>query len=140
MIGIAGEIISMEWLWTWGGECFGYREDDYLWTYDGKHVGCFRGDELYAPEGSYLAEIKQGNRLVIDRSKYGRSIPQFKRSMDRLTCPRCENYPPLTLYLDHKDFPSPDAFDSSSRQGNRTRLTESASTRNESRSRAKPDP
>ena len=107
---IAGEIIGMEWLWTWGGECFGYREGDYLWTYDGKHVGCFHDDELYAPDGSYLGEIKQGNRLVIDRSKYGRSKTQFKRSIDRLALPQCENCQPLTLYLGHKDFPLPDAF------------------------------
>jgi hypothetical protein len=106
----AGEIIAMEWLWTWGGECFGYREGDYLWTYDGKHVGCFHGEELYAPDGRYLGEIKQGNRLVTDRSKYGRSKPPFRRSIDRLACPRYDNYPPLTLYLSHKDFPSPDTF------------------------------
>jgi hypothetical protein len=100
----------MEWLWTWGGECFGYREGDDLWTYGGKHVGCFHGLELYAPDGWYLGEIKQGNRLVIDRSKSGRTVPPFTRSIDRLACPRYGDYPALTLYLGHRDFPSPDGF------------------------------
>jgi hypothetical protein len=105
-----GESVAMEWLWTWGGECFGYREGDYLWTYSGKHVGCFHGDELYAPDGWYLGEIKQGNRLVIDRSKIGQSKPRFTRSIDRLARPRYDDSPALTLYLSHKDFPSPHIF------------------------------
>ncbi|NSW84553.1 MAG: hypothetical protein HPY90_15220 [Syntrophothermus sp.] len=57
-----------QWLWTWGGRCFGYRDGDDLWTYDGKHVGRFIGDEVYAPDGSYLGEIKDG-RLITNLSK-----------------------------------------------------------------------
>ncbi len=26
----------MEWLWTWGGTSFGYRDGDNLWTHDGR--------------------------------------------------------------------------------------------------------
>ena len=44
----------MDWLWTWGGRCFGYRDGDDLWTYDGRHVGRFHDDEVYAPDGQYL--------------------------------------------------------------------------------------
>ena len=106
----ASEFVAMRWLWTWGGECFGYREGDYLWTYSGKHAGCFHGDEVYASDGWYLGEIKQGNRLVVDRCKSGQLKPQFTRSIDRLACPRHDNYPALTLYVSHKDFPSPDTF------------------------------
>jgi hypothetical protein len=102
--------IAMHWLWTWGGECFGYRENDNLWTYNGKHVGCFHGDEVYAPDGWYLGEIKRGNRLVIDRSKSAQSKPCLVRCKDRLTCPRLDYSPPLTLYLSCKDFPSPETF------------------------------
>ena len=106
----AGEFVPMMWLWTWGGECFGYREGDYLWTYLGKHAGCFHGDEVYASNGWDLGEIKQGNRLVVDRSKSGQLKPQFAQAIDRLTCPRNDHYPALTLYLGHKDFLSPDRF------------------------------
>src|SRR5215211_1959314 len=45
------------WLWTWGGECFGYRDGDELWTYDGRHVGRFQNDEIYGSSGSYLGEL-----------------------------------------------------------------------------------
>jgi hypothetical protein len=100
----------MEWLWTWGGKCFGYREGDHLWTYSGKHAGFFHGDEVYGPDGWYLGEIKQANRLVTDRSKYGWSKPPFSRAIDRLACPRYGDYPGLTLYFNHRDFPSPDTF------------------------------
>lgn len=31
----------MDWLWNWGGECFGYREGDSLFTYFGHEVGRF---------------------------------------------------------------------------------------------------
>ena len=106
----ASEFIAMKWLWTWGGECFGYREGDYLWTYSGKHAGCFHGDEVYASNGWYLGEIKQGNRLVVDRCKSGQLKPQFTRAIDRLACPRHDYYPALILYVSHKDFPSPDSF------------------------------
>jgi hypothetical protein len=106
----ACEFFAMQWLWTWGGECFGYREGDDLWTYSGKHVGCFHGDEVYAPNGWYVGEIKQGNRLVVDRSKSERVKAQFTRPLDRLICPRYHDYPALRLYLNHKDFPSPDTF------------------------------
>jgi hypothetical protein len=40
----------MEWLWNWGGECFGYRNGDDLFAYHGKKVG---------------------NRLITARSKKG---------------------------------------------------------------------
>src|SRR4051812_10077192 len=100
----------MHWLWTWGGECFGYREGDNLWTYNGKHVGCFHGDEVYAPDGWYLGEISRGNRLVIDRSKNGRSIPQFMRCTYCWPSPRFDHSLPLTLYLSYRDFPSAETF------------------------------
>lgn len=37
----------MQWLWTWGGESFGYRDGDNLWTHTGQHVGRFHGDEVF---------------------------------------------------------------------------------------------
>lgn len=52
----------MQWLWTWGGKSFGYRDGDNLWTQDGRHVGRFHGDEVYGADGSYLGEIRNKNR------------------------------------------------------------------------------
>jgi hypothetical protein len=46
---------TMQWLWTWGGVSFGYREGDNLWTHDGRHVGRFHGIEVYAPTAAISA-------------------------------------------------------------------------------------
>lgn len=59
----------MKWLWTWGGRCFGYVEQDDLWTYDGKHVGKLNGVDIYNPKGNYLGEIINGDRLITCKSK-----------------------------------------------------------------------
>lgn len=61
----------MEWMWNWGGKCFGYRDGDDLWTYDGKHVGRFYGSEIYGPDGRYLGEVMSQNRLITNRAKRG---------------------------------------------------------------------
>lgn len=66
----------MQWFWTWGGTCFGYRRVDHLFTHNGTCVGTFQGNEVYALDGRYLGEIKNENRLITDlskRSKRGRS-------------------------------------------------------------------
>jgi hypothetical protein len=59
----------MEWLFTWDGKCFGYREGDNLWTHDGRHIGRFYGEEVYGQDGKYLGEIMSGNRLITNKSK-----------------------------------------------------------------------
>ena len=58
----------MDWLWTWGGKCFGYRSGDDLRTYDGRHVGRFHGDDVFGPDGRYLGEAR-GKRLITHLSK-----------------------------------------------------------------------
>lgn len=59
----------MDWFWTWGGECFGYRSDDKLFTYHGRQAGRFYGDEVYGSDGRYLGEIKNENRLITNSGK-----------------------------------------------------------------------
>jgi hypothetical protein len=59
----------MQWLWTWGGQCFGYRDGDNLWTHDGYHFGRFHGDEVYGPDGHYLGELKNETRLITNKLK-----------------------------------------------------------------------
>jgi hypothetical protein len=73
----------MQWFWTWGGKCFGYREGDNLWTYDGHHVGRFHEDEVYDPDGHYLGEIRNNNRLISNTSKKSWRRGRFGRHGSR---------------------------------------------------------
>jgi hypothetical protein len=54
----------MDWLWNWGGECFGYREGDSLFTYFGKEIRRFDGEEIFGSNGRYLGEVMSDNRCV----------------------------------------------------------------------------
>ncbi len=61
---------EVEWLWTWSGESFGYRNQDALYSYEGTQVGRFaEGDEIYGQEGDYLGEIRSTGRLITNLSK-----------------------------------------------------------------------
>jgi len=64
----------MEWLWTWKGEFFGYKDGSDLWTYKGKHVGTFYGTEVYDRNGNYLGEIKSDKRLITDKRKKEQNV------------------------------------------------------------------
>jgi hypothetical protein len=59
---IGFEVSAMNWFWTWGGKCFGYRVDHRLFAYFRLQVGRFDGDEVYAADGCYLGEIMNENR------------------------------------------------------------------------------
>ena len=61
----------MQWLWNWGGDCFGYRDGDDLWTHDGRHVGRFSGDSVHGQDGRYLGEA-EADRLITRQSDRGR--------------------------------------------------------------------
>jgi hypothetical protein len=57
-------------LWTCTGKFFGYRFNDSLFTPDGRQAGQFsEGDEVYDRYGTYVGEIRKGNRLVTNMSK-----------------------------------------------------------------------
>jgi hypothetical protein len=76
---------NVEWLWTWGGACFGYRDDDDLWTREGRHVGQFYGAEVFGPGGRYLGELRgsKDDRLITNLAKKhlrrGSFIPHTSR-------------------------------------------------------------
>ena len=95
----------MEWLWTWGGRCFGYRDGDDLWTYDGKHVGRFSGDEVYAPDGQYLGEIISGNRLITNKSKKSWRHGSFTPYARRAGYAKYADYAGYAMYAGYEDFP-----------------------------------
>lgn len=101
----------MEWFWTWGGECFGYRDGDNLRTYDGKHIGKFYYDEVYDRNGNYLGEIRNSNRLITKNNKKNNKKRQFTPYSKRGGYSKRSGYTGYTMYLGYDDFPSPDSFD-----------------------------
>ena len=95
----------MKWLWTWGGRCFGYRDEDNLWTYDGKHVGRFVNNEVYAPNGAYLGEITDNNRLITDIAKKNRHSTSFTPDANRMGYVKYVDYVGYVMLLGYEDFP-----------------------------------
>lgn len=72
----------MDWLWTWGGKFFGYKDGLDLWTYTGKHVGKFYVNEVYGENGQYLGELLYGRLIIsVKKKNYVRGpfIPYRKR-------------------------------------------------------------
>jgi hypothetical protein len=100
----------MNWLWTWGGTCFGYRDGDDLWTYDGEHVGRFKGDEIYGRDGRYLGEIMSENRLITNRAKSNWPGYTFTPYARRGGYAAYANYAGYAMYAGHQDFPDPGDF------------------------------
>ena len=98
----------MEWLWTWGGKSFGYREGDSLWTHDGRHVGRFHADEIYGPDGAYLGELRNKDRLITNVGKKGRRMSGFGPHASRVGYVPYVDYVGYVMYVGYEDFPNPD--------------------------------
>jgi hypothetical protein len=99
----------MDWFWTWGGECFGYRREEKLFAYHGRQVGRFYGDEVYGSDGRYLGEIKSEKRLITNRGKKGWVKSSFGPVLGG-SYARYANYAGYAMYAGYEDFPSPDEF------------------------------
>ncbi|QXF12884.1 hypothetical protein [Sphingopyxis terrae] len=100
----------MNWLWTWGGMSFGYRDGDDLWTFDGHHVARFDGDEIYGPDGRYLGELMNCDRLITHRSKRNWRGARFRPYGRRIGYVRYVNYVGYVMYAGFEDFPPPEAL------------------------------
>ena len=100
----------MDWVWTWGGKCFGYLDEDDLWTYDGKHVGRRDGDDIYGADGHYLGELKNEDRLITNRSKRSRRQSPFRQKAKRGGQAKYANYPGYAMLGGYEDFPAPSEF------------------------------
>lgn len=98
----------MEWLWTWGGTSFGYRDGDDLWTHDGRHVGRFQGDEIYGSDGLYLGELRNKNRLITNSGKKVKRTSGFLPYVSRVGYVRYVDYVGYVMYVGYEDFPQPD--------------------------------
>jgi hypothetical protein len=99
----------MDWFWTWGGECFGYRSGDNLFAHHGRQVGRFHGNEVYGSDGRYLGEIKSRNRLITNTSKIGQARYAFG-PIQGGSYARYADYVGYAMYSGYEDFPSPDSF------------------------------
>lgn len=97
--------LGVDWLWTWGGRCFGYRDGDDLWTYDGRHVGRFHDDEVYAPDGQYLGEIMSKNRLITNKGKKSWRRGSFTPHAQRAGYAEYADYAGYAMYAGYEDFP-----------------------------------
>jgi hypothetical protein len=100
----------MEWVWNWGGECFGYIDGDDLWTYSGKHVGKISGTEIYGASGEYLGEVMNENRLIRNIAKSSWRGYSFAPYGRRGGYARYASYAAYAMYAGHEDFPAPDTF------------------------------
>jgi len=96
----------MEWLWTWSGKSFGFKEDDNLWTHDGRHVGRFHGEEIYSPGGSYLGEIRN-KRLITKKSKKSIKRDPFPPYANRVGQVNHLDYVGNVMVSGYEDFPKP---------------------------------
>jgi hypothetical protein len=101
---------TRDWLWTWGGACFGYRRENSLFTYDGLEVCRFSGTEVYGADGRYIGELstsEDGPRLITNVYKKSRTCAPFTPDSDRPQ-KRQEARGCDSLYVGHEDFPSPE--------------------------------
>ncbi len=101
---------EVEWLWTWGGESFGYRNQDALYSHEGTQIGRFaEGDEIYGQEGNYLGEIRTTGRLItnLSKNKWRRQsfLPRAGRGFEQKTDAIAKDIPE-----GFKDFPAATRF------------------------------
>ena len=99
----------MDWLWTWSGKSFGYRDGDGLWTHDGRHVGRFDEEEVYDPDGRYLGEERSG-RLIRSLSKKSWRRAGFASYANRVGHVQHVDYVGNVMVVGYEDFPGPDAL------------------------------
>ncbi len=100
----------MDWLWTWGGTSFGYRDRDNLWTRDGRHVGRFVGQEVYAANGAYLGEMVGTSCLITRQAKTGLRQQGFIPLGRRIVHTAYADYSGYAMDAGDEDFPAPGAL------------------------------
>ena len=98
----------MDWLWTWGGTSFGYRDEDQLRTHDGRHVGRFIEEEIYGVDGQYLGELGSEDRLITRQRKIGRRKSPFRPRMQRMARMRRMTRMARMMRMGCEDFPAPE--------------------------------
>jgi len=94
----------MNWYWTWGGRCFGYRNGDNLFTSNGTNIGYFNGEEVYAcTDGKYLGELKNGKLITNQSKKHKRLSPRVQVVGGSYAS--YVDHVGYVMYSGHEDFP-----------------------------------
>lgn len=98
-----------DWLWTWDGTSFGYREGDSLFTHNGVEAGRFHDDdEIYGSDGKYIGELKSG-KLVTKTSKLSKQKSAFTPRSRMGVIDRIGHIGTIGV-VGYEDFPHPDSF------------------------------
>ena len=89
--------------WAWGGKYIGYQSGVYPFSNHGEPLGKFYGDELYDFSGHYIGEIRNQNRLIVNRSsKYKRKSSIYK-PCGSAGCSYCD-YAGYAMIAGYEDF------------------------------------
>jgi len=93
--------------WDWNGHYVGYRVSDSLYSNDGHQIGCFaEGDEVYAYNGSYIGEVRSGNRLIANSTKKKWTRPAFVPQLLKSNSPGRPDVTPKDMLAGYEDFPA----------------------------------
>ncbi|WP_157466314.1 hypothetical protein [Colwellia sp. MT41] len=103
-------VLAMQWLWTWKGKSFGFRNNDELRLQDGTHVATFRGDEVFDFQGHYLGEIRSENRLITKKSSKRKKRSRSSKKMKMVARVGRVNYVANVNIIGHENFPEKDSF------------------------------
>ena len=101
---------KLDYLWTWGGVFFGFRQENQLWTYTGHHIGIFEGNTIFGLKGHYLGEIVNNRLLVNDTRKVLRAAP-LAELPKHPAIPKPADLEGLSVCRGFEDFPPPEMFE-----------------------------
>ncbi len=76
--------------WTWGGKYIGNRSGDYLYSKHGDPIGKFYGNELYNFSGYYIGEIRNSDRLIVNRSSKFKRKSSICKPCGTVGCSYCD--------------------------------------------------
>ena len=89
--------------WAWGGKYIGRRSGDYLYSKNGDPLGIFYGDELYDFSGKYIGEIKNQNRIIVNKSYKNKRKSGRCKPCGKCGCSYCD-YVGYVMLCGYEDF------------------------------------
>lgn len=95
-------------VWKWSGDYYGYIDDDKLWSQNGEHIGRIVGDEIYNTNGRYIGEIRDGNRLITNKSKKYKMTGSFTPYCNRVGVVGCVGYVSNVMIAGYENFHAED--------------------------------
>ncbi len=95
-------------VWKWSGKYYGYIDGNNSWSQNGEHVGRIIGDEIYNTRGHYIGEIRNGNRLIVNKSKKHKTVGSFAPYCKRVSVVGCVGYVGNIMIAGCEDFQAED--------------------------------